>query len=235
LQVPTLQTQEFVVAPPPIVSLPITGSNLRFPVRRIQCVGRNYLGHVREMGKAENQPPFFFSKSREMMVEDGGTVGYPPLTENFQHEVELVLAMKSGGMNIPVESALDHIYGYAIGFDMTRRDLQQAAAKNGKPWEIGKSFEQSACCSAIYPVSSVGHIRRGQIQLSVNGQLRQNSDVDQMIWGVPEIIHQLSTQLEIGPGDLIYTGTPEGVGPVVSGDELVGRIEGLGELRIKIG
>jgi len=196
-------------------------------------VGRNYLAHVREMGNDEKLPPLYFAKAPDMVVESGSTIPYPSLTSNLQHEVELVVAMKSGGENIPVDKALDHVYGYAVGFDMTRRDVQQVAAKAGRPWEVGKSFDNSGPCGAIHPVSEVGHPAKGRIQVSVNGQVKQVSDLSLMIWDVPHIIHHLSLQCAIAAGDLIYTGTPEGVSAVVRGDELVGTIDGLSELRIK--
>jgi fumarylpyruvate hydrolase len=215
-------------------SLAVVGTQARFPVHRIYCVGRNYLAHVREFGNDEKNPPFFFAKASDMIVEDGSSVPYPPLTNNYHHEVELVAAIGMGGANIPVESALGHIFGYAIGFDMTRRDVQQAAAKKGHPWEIGKSFDRSAPCGPVYPVTQVGQVQEGEIEIAVNGQVRQRSDLNLMIWDVPNIISQLSQQVALQPGDLIYTGTPEGVGPVVSGDVMVGRIAKLGELTIKV-
>jgi fumarylpyruvate hydrolase len=219
---------------PPQPTVTIAGSSLRFPVRRIYCVGRNYLAHVREMGNDEKLPPLYFAKAPDMIVESGATIPYPLLTNNLQHEVELVVAMKSGGENIPVEQALSHVYGYAVGFDMTRRDVQQAAAKAGRPWEVGKSFDNSAPCGAIHAATEIGHPSEGRIQIAVNGQIRQDSDLNLMIWAVPNIIHHLSQQVAIAGGDLIYTGTPEGVSTVVRGDELVGKIDGLSELRIKI-
>jgi fumarylpyruvate hydrolase len=218
----------------PVPSLPVTGINGRFPVRRIYCVGRNYLAHIRELGHDENEPPFFFAKASDMLVQNGATISYPPLTHNYHHEIELVVAMKSGGLNLSVDDALNHVYGYAVGLDMTRRDLQQAAAKKGQPWEVGKSFDQAAPCSAIFPVAKVGHPNKGKIQLSVNAVERQNADLTMMIWSVPEIIYHLSRQVSLAAGDLIYTGTPEGVGPVVSGDQMVGHIDGLGELSITV-
>jgi fumarylpyruvate hydrolase len=224
----------YVVPVIPQASLAVAGSQARFPVHRVYCVGRNYLAHVREFGNDEKSPPFFFAKANDMIVEDGSTVPYPPLTSNYHHEVELVAAIGQGGASIPVEAALGHVFGYAIGFDMTRRDVQQAAAKKGHPWEIGKSFDQSAPCGPIFPVAEVGHLREGQIEISVNGEVRQRSDLSLMIWDVPNIINQLSQQVTLQPGDLIYTGTPEGVGPVVSGDVMVGRIAKLGELTIKV-
>ena len=225
---------DYVVPAAPQPSLPVSGTAARFPVRRIYCVGRNYLAHVREMGHDEKSPPFFFAKASDMIVEDGATVEYPPLTNNYHHEVELVVAIGKGGANIPVEAALDHVYGYAVGFDMTRRDLQQAAAKKGHPWEIGKSFDQSAPCGAIYPVAKVGHLSEGELQITVNGQVRQQSNLNLMVWDVPHIINHLSQQVRLEPGDLIYTGTPEGVSAVVAGDVMVGRIDKLGELTITV-
>jgi len=226
-------SSNFAIPAPPTPSVAVAGSQLRFPVRRIYCVGRNYLAHVREMGNDEKLPPLFFAKAPDMVVDSGTTIPYPSLTSNLQHEVELVVAMKSGGTNIPVEKALDDVWGYGVGFDMTRRDVQQAAAKAGRPWEVGKSFDQSGPCGALHPVSDVGHLNKGRIQVSVNGQVKQDSDLSQMIWDVPHIIHHLSLQYAIAPGDLIYTGTPEGVSAVVAGDELVGTIDGLSELRIR--
>jgi fumarylpyruvate hydrolase len=225
---------DYVFPVPPQPALPVVGSQARFPVHRIYCVARNYLAHVREFGHDEKAPPAFFAKAADMIVEDGATVPYPSLTSNYHHEVELVAAIGKGGANIPVEKALDHVYGYAVGFDMTRRDLQQAAAKSGRPWEIGKSFDYSAPCGPIHPATQVGHFDQGEIQLTVNGDVRQHSDLNLMIWDVAHIIHHLSLQVALQPGDLIYTGTPEGVSAVVSGDELVGRIDRLGELKIKI-
>ena len=225
---------DYAVPAPSQPSLTVAGTAARFPIRRSYCVGRNYLAHVREFGGDEKNPPFFFAKAGDMIVEGGATVPYPPLTSNYHHEVELVAAIGKAGANIPVESALGHVFGYAIGFDMTRRDVQQAAAKKGHPWEIGKSFDQSAPCGPIFPVAQVGHLHEGEIEIAVNGQVRQRSDLNLMIWDVPNIISQLSQQVTLQPGDLIYTGTPEGVGPVVSGDVMVGRIAKLGELTIKV-
>jgi fumarylpyruvate hydrolase len=231
----TLSASDRLVIPAlPVSSLPVTGINGRFPIRRIYCVGRNYLAHIRELGHDEHEPPFFFAKASDMLVENGATISYPPLTHNYHHEIELVVAMKSGGLNLSVDDALNHVYGYAVGLDMTRRDLQQAAAKKGEPWEVGKSFDQAAPCSAIFPVAKVGHLNKGKIQLSVNSAERQNADLTMMIWSVPEIIYHLSRQVSLAAGDLIYTGTPEGVGPVVSGDKMVGHIDGLGELSITV-
>jgi fumarylpyruvate hydrolase len=224
----------FVLPVPATVSLPVVGSTARFPVRRIYCVGRNYLEHIRELGNDEREPPFFFAKHRDMIVQNGGTVAYPTLTQDFHHEIELVVAMKSGGQNIRREDALSHVYGYAVGLDMTRRDMQTASRMKEQPWEVGKSFEQSAPCSAITPVERSGHMSRGRIHLAVNGRMRQDADLQQLIWGVPEIIMHLSTQVGLAAGDLIYTGTPAGVGPVVAGDKMEGSIAGLGNLSINV-
>lgn len=219
----------------PDVTLPIVGGDQRFPVRRVYCVGRNYLEHIRELGNDERQPPFFFAKHRDMIVQNGSNVTYPGLTKDYQHELELVVAMKSGGENIPREQALSHVYGYAIGLDMTRRDLQTASRQKEQPWEIGKSFEQCAPCSAVTPVERLGkHLDAGKIQLVVNGKMRQDGDLNLMIWNVPDIIMHLSTQVGLAAGDLIYTGTPAGVAAVVAGDKMVGTIEGLGQLSINI-
>lgn len=231
----TLSAKDNLVIPAlPVPSLPVTETEGRFPVRRIYCVGRNYLAHIRELGHDEREPPFFFAKASDMLVQNGATISYPTLTHNYHHEIELVVAMKSGSLNLSVDDALNHIYGYAVGLDMTRRDLQQAAAKKGQPWEVGKSFDQSAPCSAIFPVAKVGHLNKGKIQLTVNGAERQNADLKTMIWSVQEIIYHLSQQVSLAAGDLIYTGTPEGVGPIVSGDKMIGHIDGLGELSITI-
>lgn len=224
----------YVVAAPETVTLPVVGESAAFPVRRIYCVGRNYLAHTRELNNNESEPPFFFQKQRDMIVQSGSKVHYPALTSDFQYETELVVAMKSGGFDIAAERANEHIYGYAVGFDMTRRDRQGDMKKMQKPWEVGKSFEESAPCGAITPASRVGYLSKGQIKLVVNDKTRQDSDLDHMIWNVQQIIAELSKQVEIGAGDLIYTGTPEGVGPVVRGDHMVGTIAGLQTLVIDI-
>ena len=224
----------YAVALPEVISVPVRGTSARYPVRRIHCVGRNYLDHIREMGGDEREPPFFFTKHRDTIVQSGGTMAYPSLTHDLHHELELVVAMKSGGQDIPVDQALDHVFGYAVGFDMTRRDLQTACKNKKQSWEPGKSFEQSAPCGTIAPASQIGHPSKGAISLTVNGATRQGSDLSLMIWNVAEIIHHLSTQIGLGPGDLIYTGTPDGVGPVVRGDRMVGRIEGLDDLAIEV-
>lgn len=218
----------------PVVTLPVVGSALRFPVRRLYCVGRNYLEHIRELGNDEREPPFFFAKHRDNIAQNGAQLRYPSLTSNYQHELEMVVALKSGGENIKKEDALAHVFGYAVGLDMTRRDLQTISRKKEQPWEIGKSFEQSAPCSAITPAETCGHLAKGKIQLTVNGTLRQDGDLAQMIWNVPEIIAALSTQIGLDAGDLIYTGTPAGVAACARGDRLVGTVEGLTELKVGV-
>lgn len=226
----------FTVAAP---LLPIAGSELMFPVRRIYCIGRNYAAHAREMGSdPTREPPFFFQKpSDAVQYVAPGTVAdhpYPPLTKNYHYEVELVAALRSGGRNIPMERALEHVYAYALGLDMTRRDLQRAMGDQKKPWEIGKSFDRSAPIGPLHLASQTGAITQGAIWLKVNGQLKQNANLNQMIWSVAEQISKLSEAFELMPGDIIYSGTPENVGPVVPGDRIDCHIDGLPELSIKI-
>lgn len=218
------------------VTLPVVGTGVRFHVRRVYCVGRNYLDHIREMKEAdERDPPFFFQKPTDSVVQEGAVVPYPAATEDFQFEVELVAAIGRGGSDISVDSAESHIFGYAIGIDLTRRDRQREAAKRGLPWEVGKSFDHSAPCGPIHRIETTGPIRKGSISLSVNGAVRQKGNIDQMIWNVPEIIAQLSSQYELYPGDIILTGTPAGVGPIVPGDRIECAIEKLGTFQISIG
>ena len=216
----------------PQVTIPIVGSSSVFPVRRIYCIGRNYEAHAREMGSdPTREPPFFFQKPTDAIqfVPIGQTVNhpYPSLTKNYHHEIELVAVLSKGGRNIPVEKALDYVYGYAIGLDMTRRDLQRAMGNEKKPWEIGKSFDHSAPIGPIHPVEKIGHFKNGAIWLKVNGVIKQEANLAQMIWSVAEQISQLSSAFEMMPGDIIYSGTPENVGPVVVGDTLEGHIDGL--------
>jgi fumarylpyruvate hydrolase len=214
--------------------LPIVDRDETFPVRRIYCVGRNYLEHIREMKEGdERDPPFFFQKPTDAIRADG-IVPYPPFTDDLQYEVELVVAIGKSGKSLPVGEALTVVYGYAVGLDMTRRDRQREAAKKGLPWEIGKSFDASAPCGPIHAASSVGHIMAGSIKLMNGTSLCQDSVLEKMIWNVPEIISQLSQQYTLMPGDLIFTGTPAGVGPVVPGDHLVASVAALAPLHVRI-
>lgn len=225
----------FVIPPSPQPSVEIAGSDERFPVHRIYCVGRNYAKHAREMGMdPDREPPFFFSKPADAVVANGTPVPYPPRTSNLHHELELVVAIGTGGSDIPLDRALAHVYGYAVGLDLTRRDQQFAARDQGRPWDVAKGFDHSAPVSAIRPAAEMGHLEQGAIWLEVNGEARQRANLSEMIWSVPEIVAELSTYYELRPGDLIFTGTPEGVGPVKRGDSLVGGIDGLETLRITI-
>ena len=227
---------EYVLEPPATASIAVADSAARFPVRRIFCVGRNYAAHAREMGKdPDREPPFFFSKPADAVVDDNAVVAYPPLTKNFHYEAELVVAMRSGGVNIDEQDALDHVFGYAIGNELTRRDLQLAARDIGRPWDWGKAFDHSAVCGPVHPLSAVGHLQQGLIRLTVNGETRQQADLQDMIWSIPEQIAILSRSMTIKPGDLIYSGTPAGVGPLLPGDVCVVEIAGLGQLTTRIG
>ena len=231
----TADAHSYVVPPPPQASIAVAGADKRFPVRRIWCVGRNYEEHIREMGQDIRDPPFFFAKPADAVVPDRANVPYPPLTKDMHHEVELVVALKSGGRNIPVNKALDCIYGYGVGIDLTRRDLQIASRDMKRPWEIGKAFDASAPCGPLQPASKIGHPRKGRIALKVNGKLRQNGDLAQMIWNVPEVIAKLSEMVELAAGDIIMTGTPSGVAATLPGDKLECEIEGVGSLTVTIG
>ncbi len=226
---------DYVIPAPPQPVIAVAGSSKSFPVRRIWCVGRNYIEHIREMGQDERLPPFYFAKPADAIVPDGGTVPYPSLTKDMHHEVELVVAIKTGGRNIPIDKANDHVYGYAAGIDLTRRDLQIASRELKRPWEIGKAFDHSAPCGAIKPASEIGHPTKGKITLSCNGKVRQDGDLDQLIWNVPEIIADLSKMVELAPGDIIMTGTPAGVAATVAGDKLECTIEGVGTCTVTIG
>jgi fumarylpyruvate hydrolase len=215
-------------------TVPVAGADALFPVRRIYCVGRNYAEHAREMGgNPEREPPFFFMKPADAILT-GGRMDYPPKTADLQHEVELVVALSRGGRDIPAAAALDCVFGYAVGLDMTRRDLQGELKAKGRSWEMGKAFDQSAPVSAVAPAERIGHPRRGAITLTVNSQSRQHGDLSDMIWPVAEIIANLSGYVTLLPGDLIFTGTPAGVGSVARGDRLEGRIEGVGSLSVTI-
>ena len=221
----------YVIDIGPVPSLAVEGSDARFPVGRIYCVGRNYADHAREMGHdPDREPPFFFMKAANSVVENGSTIAYPVGTKDVHHEIEMVVAIAKGGKNIPVEKALEHVWGYAVGLDMTRRDLQGEAKKAGRPWEMGKSFDESAPVSALRPASAIGHPAKGAIWLKVNGQVKQQGDLAMQIWSVPEQINYLSNLITLQPGDLIFSGTPAGVGPVKAGDKLEGHVDGVGDL-----
>ncbi|MCJ2060440.1 fumarylacetoacetate hydrolase family protein [Methylobacterium sp. J-048] len=227
-----------VIQNPPRIALPIAGSSDLFPVRRVYCVGRNYAAHAREMGAdPDREPPFFFMKPADALQIVGSEPTphtYPPQTGNYHFEVELVAALAGGGSDIPVESALDHVYGYAIGLDMTRRDLQDEAKKLSRPWDLGKAADGSGPIGALYPASAIGHPAKGAITLAVNGEIRQRGDLADMIWSVAEQVAYLSRYFTLQPGDLIFTGTPSGVGPVQRGERMVGAIAGLGEITLDV-
>jgi fumarylpyruvate hydrolase len=225
----------FIFDPGERPSVAIKGSHERFPVRRIYCVGRNYAAHAREMGKdPDREPPFFFMKPADAVVANGDDVPYPPRTANFHHEIELVVALRRGGSNLRTDQAGATIFGYAVGNDLTRRDLQLEARDTGRPWETGKAFDRSAPLTAIHPVSETAVLDQAAIWLTVNGEVRQKANIRDMIWSVPEIIAELSTLFELAPGDLLFTGTPAGVGPLKPGDLVEGGIDGLEQLRHRI-
>lgn len=226
---------DFVFTPPPQASVAMAGEAARFPVRRIFCVGRNYAAHAREMGKdPDREPPFFFTKPADAVVDSGATIPYPPETANFHYEIELIVAIGGGGADIRPESALDHVFAYGVGIDLTRRDLQFEARDKGRPWDWGKAFDRSAPIAPLHRVAKVGHPAKGRIWLAVNGAVKQDADLAELIWPVPDIISILSRSMTIRPGDLIMTGTPAGVGAIVPGDKVTGGIEGLGEIAIAI-
>jgi len=225
---------DYVIAPPPIPAVPVAGGG-SFPVRRIFCVGRNYAEHVREMGgDPSREAPFFFTKPADAVLTGGAPMPYPPETHDLHHEMELVAAIGQGGAAIAPDEALGHVFGYAAGLDMTRRDLQAAAKKAGRPWDMSKGFDLSAPIGEIAPAAHIGHPAAGAIELNVNGKARQASDLRQMIWSVAETIAHLSRLVRLAPGDLLFTGTPEGVAAVVRGDVLEGRIEGVGSVQTRI-
>jgi fumarylpyruvate hydrolase len=231
----------YVFQPPTINALPVAGSDVFFPVRRVYCVGRNYAAHAREMGfDPDREPPFFFCKpgdAQSVVAVPSGkklSIPYPSLTTNFHYEVELVVAIGKGGKDIAVDAAASHIYGYAVGLDMTRRDLQIKMREQGRPWEIGKAFDHGAPVGLLHPQASVGELLNADISLEVNGQVRQQSNLSHLIWSINETIANLSTLFELQPGDLIFSGTPEGVGPVVAGDTMVGRIAGLTPIEVAV-
>ncbi len=224
----------FVIEPAAVPAIPVEGEVALFPVRRVYCIGRNYAAHAIEMGGDPNrEAPFFFQKNANNL-DASGVFPYPPKTTDVHHEVEMVVALKSGGSNIALSDALDHVYGYAVGVDMTRRDLQAKAKEAGRPWEIAKAFERSAPVSPLRPAAQIGHPDKGSITLNVNGQARQEGDLAQMIWKVPEMISYRSEYFELAAGDVILTGTPAGVGPVVVGDVLEASIEGVGSLTVTV-
>lgn len=228
----------YAFEPTPVVSVPVVGKAERFPVHRIYCVGRNYEEHAKEMGFTGREPPFFFMKPADaVLVVNAGETGdmpYPSLTKNLHHEIELVVAIGKGGKNIQATDAMSHVYGYAVGLDMTRRDLQNDMKKQGRPWCIGKGFDHSAPIGPITPAALAGDVANAEIYVQVNGQDRQRSTTSQLIWNIAETIEHLSAAWELQPGDLIYTGTPEGVGAVMAGDVMVGSVAGLGELKVRL-
>lgn len=225
---------QFAVPMPIQATIPVKGTDTHFPVRRIYCVGRNYAEHAREMGfDPDREPPFFFMKPSDAIVADGATIPYPPKTEDFHYEIELVVAIGAGGRYITLDGALDHVFGYGVGIDLTRRDVQIEARKAGRPWDMGKGFDRSAPCAALTPAAQFDPTR-GTIWLEVNGERKQASDLSKLIWSVPEVISYLSGYMELQPGDLIFTGTPEGVGPIVRGDVVKGYIDGLGDISMTV-
>jgi fumarylpyruvate hydrolase len=230
---PDSLTQWAVPATPP-TSVPVAGTSLSFPVRRIYCVGRNYLDHIREMGADEREPPFFFQKPTDAIVHSGASIPFPTITSDFQYEVELVLAIGLEGANVAIGDAERHIYGFAIGVDLTRRDVQIAARKSGRPWEIGKSFDHSAPCGDLIRLADKPLPTNGLIELKVNDQVKQSADLDQMIWKSDEIVSKLSEHYRLMPGDLIYTGTPAGIGPLAPGDRVDATVAGLSSLTFSI-
>lgn len=225
---------QYAIQVPPTIALPIAGTADLFPVRRVYCIGRNYAAHAIEMGHdPDRDPPFFFQKNPNNL-DASGNFPYPPKTSDVHHEIEMAVMLKSGGINIPVSSALDHVFGYALSLDMTRRDLQGEQKKLGRPWEIGKSFERSAPVGDIHTVESVGHLDQGRVELKVNGDVKQEGDLNQMIWKVPEMIAYLSEYFELAAGDVILSGTPSGVGPIVKGDVMNVSVEGLGSMSVSV-
>jgi len=224
----------YVMDPPPVITAPVKGSSKLFPVRRVYCIGRNYAAHAIEMGHDPNrEPPFFFQKNPDN-IDFSGVFPYPAQTKDVHHEIELVVALSKGGTNIPIDKALDHVWGYAVGLDMTRRDLQGIAKEMGRPWEIGKAFEKSAPMGPLIPASEIGHPAAGQVELKVNGKVKQTGDLNQMIWKVPEMISYLSDYFELAAGDIIMTGTPSGVAAVVAGDSMEASGGGVGTLIVKV-
>ena len=226
---------EFVIPAPETASVAVAGSSARFPVRRVFCVGRNYAAHAREMGSDPNrEPPFFFTKPADAVVPASGAVPYPPSTNDMHHEIELVVALKAGGKDIDAAQALDLVWGYGVGLDLTRRDLQAVAKDAGRPWDMAKGFDASAPCSPLHPVSDVGHPAQARIWLEVNGTLRQEGNLDEMIWPIADVIASLSRLVTLAPGDLIYSGTPSGVGALQPGDRVRGGVDGVETFELTI-
>ncbi|MBP6893545.1 MAG: fumarylacetoacetate hydrolase family protein [Gammaproteobacteria bacterium] len=228
---------DYLWTPPPVASLPVRGDSRRLPVNRLFFVGRNYHAHAVEMGRPVDksvEQPFYFTKAPSTLVESGATVAYPPGTQNFHFEMELVVVIGAAGFRVPRQEAGRLVYGYACGLDMTRRDLQLVARDKGRPWDLGKDVEQSSVCSEVVPMAGTV-LSQGEIALQVNGETKQKSDLDKLIWNIPELIEDLSKYYHLQPGDLIYTGTPEGVGPVQSGDRITGHVQGVGEIALAIG
>lgn len=226
---------EFVITAPETASVAVASSSARFPVRRVFCVGRNYAAHAREMGSDPNrEPPFFFTKPADAVIPASGAVPYPPSTNDLHHEIELVVALKAGGKDIDAAQALDLVWGYGVGLDLTRRDLQAVAKDAGRPWDMAKGFDASAPCSALHPVSAVGHPAQARIWLEVNGALRQEGNLDEMIWPIADVIASLSRLVMLAPGDLIYSGTPSGVGALQPGDRVRGGVDGVDTFELTI-
>ena len=227
---------DYVITAPVATSVAVSGSEARFPVRRVFCVGRNYAAHAREMGSDPNrEPPFFFTKPADAVVPASGAVPYPPLTDDLHHEIELVVALGAGGSNVDADRALDLVWGYGVGLDLTRRDLQAVAKDAGRPWDMAKGFDASAPCSALHPVSAVGHPADARIWLEVNGKLRQEGNLNEMIWPIADVIASLSRYVTLAPGDLIYSGTPSGVAALQPGDRVRGGVDGVEVFELEIG
>ncbi len=227
---------DYVIPTPVTASLPVSTGALRFPIRRVFCVGRNYAAHAREMGKdPDREPPFFFMKPADAVIDAAGVIPYPMLTAEFHHEIEMVVALKAGGTNVSPDDALDLVWGYGVGVDLTRRDIQDEAKKLSRPWDWAKGFDASAPCSAIHPFETVGHPDKGAVWLTVNGVVKQRGDLKELIWSIPEVISYISQAVALAPGDLIFSGTPAGVGPLQPGDDVSGGVEGVAEFSFTIG
>ncbi len=227
---------DYVITPPPTASLPVDGTAARFPIRRVFCVGRNYAQHAREMGgDPTREPPFFFMKPADAVVDAAGTLPYPPDTADLHHEIELVVAIGTGGRDIDPADALACVWGYGVGVDLTRRDLQAAAKKTARPWEWGKAFDASGPCTPLRPASAIGHPAQGRIHLEVDGETRQQGDLRDLIWSIPEVIAAISRSIALAPGDLIFTGTPAGVGPLLPGQRVSGGVDGVASFEFSVG